>query len=246
MHDICNIAKYKMIMKKRFMIKLLVWCFSIIVLINPIYAQEDGIKCKVLIENISEHYEGNCKNGLAHGKGIAKGIDVYSGRFKKGLPNGYGKYIWKNGCYYQGLWVKGKKNGRGLMYDSSTKKETKGIWKDDKFIREIKERPYEIIRQSGITGVSIYERTTATPGSIEIVFLRDGNESKSARDLILDSSSGIQKNSSYFTGFENVIFPFEGYVKFKAPSRFNTVMVDYELRFKINKDSSSWKVSIRY
>ena len=58
---------------------------------NFTYSQTEE-SCKVLISEISEKYEGDCKNGLAHGTGVAKGIDLYEGRFKKGIPNGKGKY----------------------------------------------------------------------------------------------------------------------------------------------------------
>ncbi|MDA3779115.1 MAG: hypothetical protein PF487_02600, partial [Bacteroidales bacterium] len=130
---------------------LLLTFFSFVISINPIISQENIDKCKVLDKNINEYYEGECKKGLAHGKGIAKGIDTYNGKLKKGLPHGYGKYVWKNGSYYEGKWRKGKRNGKGKMYNSLTKKETKGIWKKDVFIKEITERPYEIVRQRGIT-----------------------------------------------------------------------------------------------
>ena len=41
--------------------------------------------CKVLLESISGTYEGKCKNGLAHGKGIAQGTDRYEGTFVCGF-----------------------------------------------------------------------------------------------------------------------------------------------------------------
>ena len=52
------------------------------------YSQESQVQCKVLMEEISDWYQGDCKDGVAHGNGIAKGIDRYEGKFKKGLPNG--------------------------------------------------------------------------------------------------------------------------------------------------------------
>ena len=44
--------------------------------------------CKVLMKEISGSYSGECKKGLADGKGEAKGVDRYIGAFKKGLPDG--------------------------------------------------------------------------------------------------------------------------------------------------------------
>lgn len=226
---------------KKYTFLVIVFAFFI----NYSFSQKDENKCKVLLQEISASYDGGCKDGLAHGKGIAKGVDEYKGRFKKGLPHGAGKYIWKDGSYYEGNWKEGKKSGKGKMYNPLTKKEILGIWKEDNFFKEITERPYEIIRQYGITGVSIQEKTTATLGSVEIVFVRDGSESRTIGGLVINSSSGVIKTSNYFTGFENVIFPFEGSVEFRAMNRFNTVLLKYELKFKINK-KSSWIIRIRY
>jgi hypothetical protein len=56
--------------------------------------------CRVAKASISGSYTGDCKNGLAHGKGIAQGIDRYEGEFTKGLPSGTGIYRWADGVYY--------------------------------------------------------------------------------------------------------------------------------------------------
>ena len=51
---------------------------------------QDKSDCKVLAETLAESYEGDCKKGLADGKGKAIGTDSYEGGFKKGLPEGEG------------------------------------------------------------------------------------------------------------------------------------------------------------
>ena len=61
---------------------------------------QEKTSCMVLMEAISGSYEGDCRNGLAHGKGTALGWDTYRGQFKKGLPHGTGTYIWENGAVY--------------------------------------------------------------------------------------------------------------------------------------------------
>ena len=58
--------------------------------------------CKVLKPEIAGIYSGDCKKGLANGKGIAEGIDKYEGKFKDGLPHGNGTYQYANGEIYQG------------------------------------------------------------------------------------------------------------------------------------------------
>ena len=56
--------------------------------------------CKILSKYFAYGYRGECKNGLASGKGEAKGKYWYIGEFKEGLPNGKGviKYD-ANGIY---------------------------------------------------------------------------------------------------------------------------------------------------
>jgi len=77
---------------------------------SQMYAQKD---CKVLYDGINESYSGSCKKGLAHGKGLAKGIDIYQGNFKKGLPHGQGMYTYSEGDSYSGSWKEGERNGFG-------------------------------------------------------------------------------------------------------------------------------------
>ncbi len=71
--------------------------------------------CKVLVENLQGQYNGECKKGLANGEGSARGIDSYTGNFKKGYPNGFGIYTFKNGSNYIGNFIKGQKDGYGLL-----------------------------------------------------------------------------------------------------------------------------------
>ncbi|RLD65057.1 MAG: hypothetical protein DRI84_07600, partial [Bacteroidetes bacterium] len=99
-----------------------------LIMVFGAYAQDS---CHVLNPAIQESYEGGCKNGLAHGEGLAKGVDTYQGRFKKGLPDGYGTYNWANGAIYQGDWKKGKRSGRGSYSYSVDGRDTSiiGLWK---------------------------------------------------------------------------------------------------------------------
>jgi hypothetical protein len=68
---------------------------------NIVYSQQND--CKVLKPEISDSYSGGCKNGLAEGKGVARGIDYYEGQFNKGMPAGKGTYYWADGTYYEAL-----------------------------------------------------------------------------------------------------------------------------------------------
>ncbi|MEO7264504.1 MAG: hypothetical protein ABIW38_06300 [Ferruginibacter sp.] len=107
-------------------------------------------ECEVALASIKGNYEGECKNGKAEGQGKSAGTDTYEGIFKAGLPNGPGKYIWNNGNIFSGNWVKGSKQGQGvLIYKtaSNTDSTVEGFWKKDKYMG-LYEEPYRVIRKS--------------------------------------------------------------------------------------------------
>ena len=57
------------------------------------YHSSDTTKeCKVMLASINESYDGFCKNGLAHGEGVASGLHKYEGKFSAGFPDGEGIY----------------------------------------------------------------------------------------------------------------------------------------------------------
>jgi len=206
---------------------------------------DNDTECKVLLSTISEEYNGDCKEGLAHGKGLAKGVDSYEGKFKNGLPHGKGKYVWANGDIYNGVWKIGKKSGKAIMYTASTQKELKGIWKNDEFYKEIVDPPYQVVRREGITGINFYEKNDSEPFRIKVVFQRDGSRSGFADNLDLMSSTGRATISNGFTGYENMKFPFEGTIEFTGISKMGTTTIDYKVRFEITKPSN-WEIVIRY
>lgn len=92
-----------------------VWGMVVAVLLLANTAAVSGDDCRVKDADIADHYEGECKNGLAHGKGIARGRDVYEGDFKDGLSDGEGRYTWFNGDSYTGSWKKGRRDGWGRL-----------------------------------------------------------------------------------------------------------------------------------
>lgn len=87
-------------------------------------------ECEVLVPELQGQYNGECKRGLAHGEGAAKGTETYIGNFRKGLPQGYGVYTYENGSVYIGSFKKGERDGYGLMIDMSTGSKEKhyGLW----------------------------------------------------------------------------------------------------------------------
>jgi hypothetical protein len=112
-----------------------------------VHAQET---CKVLLSSILSKYEGPCKKGKAEGEGKAEGADNYVGLFKDGYPNGKGIYQWKNGDTYDGNWIKGKMEGRGIRTFNRVGKTDSivtGFWKKDHYVGKF-EHPFVIHSQS--------------------------------------------------------------------------------------------------
>ncbi len=121
------------------------------------YSQEQGT-CKVLLKEISGTYKGDCKDGLANGKGTATGEDKYTGQFKNGLPDGKGKYSYKNGNSFKGTWVNGLKEGRGtyIYYVDGKINMMEGYWKNDEYVGpDDPDLFYRVTNQSGISHYTI-------------------------------------------------------------------------------------------
>jgi len=86
--------------------------------------------CKVLVDELSVEYKGDCKKGLAHGSGEATGAGfIYKGEFKKGYPDGLGTLtIEENGKVFTGEWKRGEIYGKGELKEANGKL-TKGYFK---------------------------------------------------------------------------------------------------------------------
>ena len=201
--------------------------------------------CKVLLPAISVSYIGDCKGGLADGTGHATGEDFYKGEFAKGLPEGKGSYIWKNGATYDGEWKKGLRDGYGIYSHKYQSRDSilEGDWKEDKYLGKRALAPYVIEYRNGIGRVSCM-RSGDRP-YVKYVFSRNGGESNNISNLLLQGSSGSENQLPAFTGFENVKFPFHGDVKFFAPNNFYSAILTCELRLTIN-NPGAWIVTIFY
>jgi hypothetical protein len=231
-------------------------------------AQEES-SCDVLKTEISEKYQGECKRGRAHGKGIAKGIDEYEGEFKKGLPHGYGTYKWANGDIYKGefkngfmhgngifTWANGDtfegkflfnvKNGIGkLTYNNG--EILAGNWYKDEYAGEQSAdvNAYKISNKRNIKNIRVSKIPSAGPNKIEIVFKRGGRTYREMDNLRLIGNSGTVITSSTFTAFESVIFPFEGKVSFNAPNETYVTTFNCEFNIQIN-ETGSWLIEITF
>jgi hypothetical protein len=216
---------------------------ALVLLISTgLFAQE---ACKVLMQTISGTYVGSCKKGLADGSGEAKGIDKYAGEFRKGYPDGMGTYIWSTGETYNGQWKHGLRNGQGkyMFKHEGRDSSLTGMWRDDKFMGEKEVQPYVIEYRNGIGRVSCM-RVGDRP-YIKYKFQRGGGESNEVSNVLLQGNSGTESNTTSFTGFEQVKFPFKGKVTFIAPNEFHSAMLNCELRILINQPGS-WVVTISF
>ena len=57
----------------------------------------------------------------------------YEGDFKNNVSDGNGKYIWKNGSYYIGQWIKDLKHCKGKLYYENNNIKYDGDYKMDLF-----------------------------------------------------------------------------------------------------------------
>ena len=115
--------------------------------------------CKVTHPNLVGAYTGDCKFGLANGRGEAKGVDRYVGMFNDGLPNGKGTYYFGDTTYFKGSFQNGMKEGKGEMHYLRLGKAdsvVKGYWSADIFKGE-KYSPYKL------TTSSFFDRTEVVP-----------------------------------------------------------------------------------
>jgi len=63
-----------------------------------------------------ETYNGSMVNGYAEGRGqLKRGSGVYIGEWKKSMQHGKGRFEDADGSWYQGEWEEGQPHGRGQM-----------------------------------------------------------------------------------------------------------------------------------
>ena len=70
--------------------------------------------CRVVDPELQGSYSGGCRNGLAHGQGVARGTAEYQGEFRNGLKHGNGVKTWPWGDRYEGGFANDRKNGKGM------------------------------------------------------------------------------------------------------------------------------------
>ncbi|MEI6139166.1 MAG: hypothetical protein WCP85_07870 [Mariniphaga sp.] len=216
--------------------------FTIVLVFSQsnVFSQET---CKVLKPEISGKYIGDCKNGLADGKGLAEGIDKYEGKFKKGLPNGQGTYTWSTGEVYKGSWFEGKKHGEGKFTFKSNEKDStaNGIWKNDVFLRTKVENPYNIHRVNGIKRYNVYR--SGDGDKVMLAIMKDGNNNSTVRGLTFFCTSGMTYSVGPKLGYEGVMFPCTLRIIYTTSNSYNTASIACEFEVEI-KTPGIWDIKL--
>jgi hypothetical protein len=217
------------------MLKISVFIF-LLLSAGGAYAQTD--ECRVLKPEIAGTYNGDCKKGLAQGKGIAQGIDHYEGQFSKGLPSGRGTYKWANGVYYEGEWKNGMREGEGKMvYPDSV---VTGFWKEDKYVGKKKIAAYRIITSTSLSRYTI-SKSAAKSNTVKIRIMQGGTDNVAVEDFSMFFDSGSEFRSSNYYGIENISYPVTIKVKYRAWNQLKTSQ--YDVRFEIEiAEPGSWDV----
>lgn len=76
---------------------------------------------------------------------------------------------------------------------------------------------------------------SAEGNNVEVVIMSAGVTLRNIEEMQLVGSSGNPVHSNSYIGFDEVSFPFEGNIRFKAANKFGTGVYDREVRFKVNE-----------
>lgn len=205
-----------------------------------LFSQES---CKVLKPEIAGTYEGKCKNGLAHGKGIATGTDRYEGQFSKGLPNGSGKYTWQNGSVYNGEWSDGERNGIGryIMKTFSGDSIQDGIWDKGTYVGPKPLNPY-VSYKTGIDRYS-FKKNNTTKQRVLVDIYQNGIRNKNISNFNMSTSSGSETKVGESIGYDYIIFPVMIKIRYTARNKLNTISYEVQFEFEIY-EPGDWTVEL--
>lgn len=84
----------------------------------------------------NSRYNGEFMAGKMHGKGVfqwrnaqpGRCDEKYDGDYQYGKKHGNGKFTFSSGNVYDGQWVNGKREGRGILVDKHGAEISNGVW----------------------------------------------------------------------------------------------------------------------
>jgi hypothetical protein len=199
--------------------------------------------CKVLIPEISASYVGDCKNGLAHGKGTATGIDRYEGQFSKGLPNGTGTYTWSHGIVYKGEWSKGIRDGEGEMVYTTARGDStvKGFWRGGTYIGKENIPSFIVNRKDDLLSSNF--RRLGPGNEVIIKFMMKGQKNPSVRGLSLAFTSGTRFVSGTYEGVQSVNYPLDLKINYSTNNPISRSSFDVVFECTIN-EPGKWEITL--
>ena len=216
--------------------------FSLLLVFSPLrlFSQDS---CKVLKPEIAGAFKGKCKNGLAHGKGIATGTDSYEGQFSKGLPNGSGKYTWQNGSVYIGEWCDGERNGIGryIMKTAGGDSIQDGIWDKDVYMGPKPLNPY-VSYKTGIDRYAFHKNNT-TKKRVLVDIYQNGIRNRNISNFTMSTTSGSETKVGESIGYDYIIFPVMIKIRYTARNKLNTISYEVQFEFEIY-EPGDWTVEL--
>lgn len=216
------------------------------------HSSETNQPCEVLLPSIAESYEGYCKDGKAHGLGVASGLHAYEGKFINGYPDGEGTYSWRENRTYVGDWRRGKQNGFGILtYEENGQTMTaSGFWYEGELAVVAEEnKPYRLLTQRGVVSATVRKDGVDYGNTIKIAIKRNGEDVQNIlSDLTIDYSSGTLTNppgSNFGQDFQitGVSYPMELVVNYKIPNLMNTSLITNNVRLEII-EPGNWLVNL--
>jgi len=198
---------------------------------------EQQAACKAYLYSEIAAYEGECKDGLAHGTGSTTGEEYYEGSFKKGKPHGQGTLFYKNGDSFKGYWRKGLKNGKGQFFmkrEGRADSVLAGYWTDDKYVGDGPQKtPFRVLQQLNVNR-SRSEMIDEIDQQVELRIQRTGRPLE-VTNLIFRGSSGISYQRGNGQGLTSVEFPFTANVSMFAVTITGNSFAPIEFSFEITK-----------
>lgn len=220
---------------KRTLLILFVLCLTF----GTVLAQE----CKVLKNEIAAKYTGECKKGLANGKGIAEGTDSYEGKFKEGLPHGSGIYKYANGDIYNGDFKNGLRDGNGKFTFKYMGKDStyNGLWNNDKLVKKIVPAAYAVGQKTNVQRYTVQK--IGTGNRVMFSFMQNGMNNRALAGLSFAENSGTSFTMGLDQGFDSVQFPFTCKITYSTQNSLRTASYDVVFEIQIT-EPGQWMVTL--